>query len=441
MRAAERAAADAGTPLAALMERAGDALARLAWRMASGRPVHILAGPGNNGGDGYVAARRLAELGATVTVSALAPPGTELARAAAARWSGPVTPLDSEAMSGGLLVDCLFGTGLNRSLDPAVAEALCRHAASAARILAADLPSGVDSDSGALLGCPMRADVTLAFGALKPAHLLFPAAAHVGRVEVADIGVDAQSLIRTAAMPTLAGPDHAAHKYARGLVAVVAGRMGGAAELSARAALRSGAGYVRLIGSSLPPASPHAIVRQPWRDGEALGDARINAIVIGPGLGQGEEAAARFAAACATGKPLVIDADALALIGDAALDQPAILTPHPGEFARLASSMHGDKIAATQALAARCHAVVVHKGPDTVIAAPDGRVAIASPGNSWLSTAGTGDVLAGIAGAMLARGLPPFEAAQAAVLLHQRAAARAHPGFAADDLVAEPIWP
>ncbi|MEQ1725696.1 MAG: NAD(P)H-hydrate dehydratase [Sphingopyxis sp.] len=440
MRAAEMATCVDGVTLAELMQRAGAALADLAWRIAAGRPIHILCGPGNNGGDGAVAARMLAKRGGDVRVSALSEPKTELARAARRAWGGPVGGLAEDAMPGAILVDCLFGTGLVRAIAPDVASALARHAAAAHRTLAADLPSGMNSDDGALLGCPYLADVTLAFGALKPAHLLFPAAAQCGEVRLARIGMEATSQVRVAAMPELAKPDHASHKYTRGLVAVVAGAMSGAAELAARAALRSGAGTVHIHGGRLPASAPFAVVRRPWRDGEALCDPRINAIVIGPGLGQGEAAVVRFAAALASAKPLVIDADALALLPPHPLKVPTILTPHAGEFARLCNHS-GDKLAATRALAERTQAVVIHKGADTVIAAPDGRVAVHSPGSPWLSCAGTGDVLAGICGAMLARGLDAFDAAQAAILLHSRAAKRAGPGLIADDLVAAPIWP
>jgi ADP-dependent NAD(P)H-hydrate dehydratase / NAD(P)H-hydrate epimerase len=425
MRAAEQAA---DCDLETLMARAGEAL-----------------GPGNNGGDGYGAAHWLGERGERVRVVALAPPATALARAAADGWTGTTEGADAEAWSDGLLVDCLFGTGLNRSLDAAAAALLRRHAAAASRIIAADLPSGVDSDSGMLLGCPIAADVTLAFGALKPAHLVFPAAARCGRVELAPIGIDGRSDVMTAVMPVLIPPDWQSHKYRRGLVAVVAGTMAGAAELAARAALRSGAGYVRLIGSASPPAAPRAIVRQSWRDGAALADPRIDAIVIGCGLGSGlandGRAAGRLEAAMAAGRPLVVDGDALALVGSRSFAVPAILTPHGGEFARMMPDAAPDKIAATRLLAARHGAVVIHKGADTVIAAPDGRVAIQSPGDAWLSSAGTGDILAGICGAMLARGIDAFDAAQAAVLLHQRAAARAGAGLCADDLTARAIWP
>jgi ADP-dependent NAD(P)H-hydrate dehydratase / NAD(P)H-hydrate epimerase len=441
MRTAEQAAADHGTPLSVLMQRAGRALGRLAHRVASGRAVHILVGPGNNGGDGYVAAQWLVEQGVVVTLTALAPPATDLARAAAAQWTGPVGRTDAEPVSDAILIDCLFGTGLNRALSAEAAGLLSRHAALAHRVIAADLPSGVNSDSGALLGCPIRADITLAFAALKPAHVLLASAMHSGEVRIADIGISCVSAVRLAALPELAGPDASSHKYTRGLVAVVAGSMGGAAELAARAAQRSGAGYVRLIGSSLPPSAPWSLVRQGWRDGAPLADPRIGAVVIGCGLGSGESAKARLEATLNCGKPLVIDADALALLPGVPLTMPAILTPHVGEFDRIAPDLTGSKIDRTRALAARTGAVVLHKGADSVIAAPDGRVAIAPQGSHWLASAGTGDVLAGICGAMLARGLEPFEAAQAAVLLHHRAAERAGPGLIADDLIEAGIWP
>lgn len=441
MRAAEQAAADGGTSLAVLMDRAGEALGRLVLRVASGRAVHILVGPGNNGGDGYVAARWLAGQGVAASVSALAPPQSDLAKDAAALWMGSVGGVDAEIVGDAVLVDCLFGTGLNRALGEDAVAFLKRHAEAASRIVAADLPSGIDSDSGEVLGCPLKADITLAFGALKPAHMLFPAAAHCGEVHVADIGIACDSDARVAAMPHLDAPDSSSHKYTRGLVAVIAGSMSGAAELAARAAQRSGAGYVRLIGSSLPPSAPWSLVRQGWRDGEGLSDPRIGAVVIGCGLGSGEAARAKVDAALACGKPLVIDADALALLPIAPFSVPAILTPHAAEFGRMAPDATGSKIAQTRLLAERLGAVVIHKGANTVIAAPDGRVAVAPQGSPWLASAGTGDVLAGVCGAMLARGLDAFDAAQAAVLLHHRAAERAGPGLIADALIEAGIWP
>lgn len=440
MRDAELAAADNGVSLATLMDRAGTALAELTHRVAAGRAVQMLVGAGNNGGDGYVAATVLRDSGVDVELLALAPPSTALAKAAAQRWDGPVARLIDPPQPGKIMVDCLFGTGLNRPLAEAVADMLRCHAAAAARRIAADLPSGVATDSGAMLGCPYTADVTLAFGALKPAHMLFPAAANCGAVRVADIGIVAQSDVCRAAMAPLAAPDHMSHKYRRGLVTVIAGRMGGAAELAARGAVRAGAGYVRLIGGRLPPQPPYAIVRASWPGGAQLDDARLGAVVIGPGLGNDAAAAEKMAAVRGANVPVVIDADGLNLLGTAPLTQPAVLTPHAGEFERLWPEP-GSKIDRTRRAAAHWQAVIIHKGADTVIAAPDGRVAIQSPGNGWLSTAGTGDVLAGLLGAMLARGLSPFDAAQVAVLLHQRAAQRAGPGMCADDLLSGIVWP
>ncbi len=440
--AMRRAELAAGAPLAELMARAGAALADTAWRMAAGRPIRIIAGGGNNGGDGYVAAERLRAMSASVELIAAYPPATDLARDAAAACTAPVLPRDAAPRYGSLLVDCLFGTGLNRPLDAADAALLSAHGAVAARILAADLPSGIDSDTGALLGAPIAADMTLAFGAAKPVHLLLPAAALCGQVMLADIGIAAESDVRVAALPRLDPPGPQAHKYSRGMVAVVAGAMAGAAELAARGALRSGAGYVVLAGSSLPPTPPLAIVRRARVDPAMLADPRIGAIVIGCGLGEGESDAARFDAAMASGRPLVVDAGAIQPALERGIAVPAILTPHGGEYARAFGPVGaGGKVAATRAAAARAGAVVIHKGADSVIAAPDGRVAIAPLAPGWLASAGTGDVLAGIAGAMLASGLDPFAAAQAAVLLHARAAERAGPGLIADDLVAGPIWP
>ena len=438
MRAAEAAA---GVPMAQLMARAGSAVAAMARRLAAGRPIHILCGPGNNGGDGYVAAKILAEMGENVRLSASAPPTSGLACDAASHWTGGVEPVDAAPLAGALLVDALFGVGLNRPLDGALAAALARHAGAAWRTLAVDLPSGLSSDDGATLGCPYAADVTLALGAHKGAHMLFPAAAHVGQLRLADLGIATDSQTRRAVMPQLAPPDYKSHKYARGMVAVVAGSMGGAAELAARAAQQAGAGYLLLIGSNRPPTPPHAIVRASWNDGASLNDPRIGAVVIGCGLGTGERAQARFAAVLARGAAMVVDGDAIAMTSPLTLPPNSIMTPHTGEFDRIWPGA-GDKISRTRAAAAHFGTVIIHKGADSVIAAPDGRVAVHSPGNPWLASAGTGDVLAGICGAMLARGdLDAFAAAQAAVLLHQRAAVRSGPGLHADGLVAAGIWP
>ncbi len=439
MRAAELGAAARGTPLATLMERAGAALADMVWRAAAGRDILVMVGPGNNGGDGYVAARLLVDRGARVRVAALAAAQSELAVAAAAAWSGGVELLSGETRGAAVLVDALFGTGA-RPLEARTYAWAARLAQAASLVIAVDLPSGLAADSGALSGPALQADLTLAFGALKPAHRLYPAAGLCGTVRLAEIGLSAASRVTTLGHPDLAMPGSGDHKYSRAVVAVVAGAMAGAAELAARAALRSGASYVALLGSRLPPGPPFAIVR---RSLPATGewDDRIGAVVIGPGLGRGDTARAAFAASVATGNPIVIDADALSLIEPAASGATTILTPHAGEFVRLWPAGTGNKLADTLSAAAHLGMVIVHKGGDTVIASPDGRAAIASQAPAWLSTAGTGDVLAGICGAMLARGMDAFSAACAAVALHGTAARRAGPGLCADDLVARAIWP
>ncbi|SFR77290.1 NAD(P)H-hydrate dehydratase [Sphingomonas jatrophae] len=433
MRAAEAAVIAAGTSVDTLMARAGAAVAEAAWRFAGGCPTLILCGPGNNGGDGYVAARRLRARGVSVHVAAWAPPRTDAARAARAAWDGPVVPLE-DAPAAPLLIDALFGTGLTRPLDDAIAAPLDRLAAGAALRLAVDLPSGVGSDDGAVLGPVPRFDLTLALGSLKPAHLLQPAAALMGRVAVADIGVPAPgATMHRIARPLLPEPGPADHKYSRGMVAVVPGAMPGAALLAAGAAQRAGAGYVLLADEGAGGAD--ALVRRRWSP-DLLTDARIGAIVVGPGLGRDDDARARLEAALAAGRPLVLDADALALLRDRLpLEAPAVLTPHEGEFARLFGDMPGSKIERARAAARRAGAVVLLKGADSVVAAPDSRIGIAPPAPGWLASAGTGDVLAGAIGAMLAGGLPPFEAACAGLWLHGDAARRAGPALIADDLV------
>ncbi len=284
MRAAEDEVIAAGTPSAELMERAGAAAAEVAWRFSGGAPALVLCGPGNNGGDGYVIARLLAERGVAVSVAALAPARTEDASAMAGRWAGPVTNL-AEAMPAPLVIDALFGTGLSRGLDPAVAERLGELVAASAFSVAIDLPSGVSTDDGGLLSPVPDFDLTVTFAAMKPAHRLQPAAARCGRVIIADIGVAVASPLHEIGKPRLPPPGPGDHKYSRGMVAVVAGTMPGAAELTAEAALRGGAGYVLLAGADPSTARPHALVRRSGDAAAMLEDPRIGAIVIGPGLG------------------------------------------------------------------------------------------------------------------------------------------------------------
>jgi hydroxyethylthiazole kinase-like uncharacterized protein yjeF len=441
MRSAEAEAIAAGTSVETLMERAGRGAAEAIRLYAGPLPALILCGPGNNGGDGYVIARALRERGVDVRVAALGEPKSKAAKAARGRWDGDVESLD-EAAPAPLLVDSLFGTGLTRPLDADAAGRLCRLAEAARIRVAVDLPSGVATDDGAILSPVPDFDLTVTFATLKPSHLLQPAARHMGRIAVADIGIEAMSRLHEIGRPRLAAPGPEDHKYSRGYVALAVGAMPGAVALAAAAALRGGAGYVRLFGDEAVAGVPSAIVQSRGDPRAILEDPRIGALVLGPGLGTTGEAATLLENCLGARAPLVLDADALTLVaagGPAMLHRAAqmpILTPHAGEFARLFSNIGGSKLEQAREAAAAARAVIVYKGADTVVAAPDGRAAIAPPASNWLATAGTGDVLAGVIAAMRARGLDAFEAACAAVWLHGRAARAAGPGMIADDLPA-----
>jgi ADP-dependent NAD(P)H-hydrate dehydratase / NAD(P)H-hydrate epimerase len=435
MRAAEAAAIAAGTPARLLMERAGAAAAEAIWRFAGPLPTLVLCGPGNNGGDGYVVARRLAERGTRVRVAAAGEPGSPDAQAARAAWEGPVESL-VDAAPAPLVVDALFGTGLARPLDEALARRLCELAGNARLRVAIDLPSGVATDDGTILSPVPDFDLTVTFATLKPSHLLQPAGRRMGRIVVADIGIGAESRLRVVGRPALRGPGPDDHKYSRGYLLVVGGSMPGAAALAAGAAARAGAGYVALVGEG--GAVPNCVVRRPVSAlDEALGDRRVNAVLVGPGLGRDDEAWARLRAVMAGPHPVVIDGDALWLMAERSPSwertMPTVATPHAGEFRGLYGDS-GSKVEAARAAAARTGHVIVYKGPDTVVAAPDGRAAISRAGSAWLASAGTGDVLAGTIAAQLAGGLAPLEAAGAGVWLHGRAAGLAGPGLVADDL-------
>jgi hydroxyethylthiazole kinase-like uncharacterized protein yjeF len=440
MRRAEAAAISAGTPVDALMERAGAAAADAIWGYCGPLPALVLCGPGNNGGDGYVIARLLADRGVEVRVATLGEPKTPAAAAACARWGRPVERLGAAAPAP-LLVDALFGTGLQRPLETGPAQHLCRLSAAARVSVAIDLPSGVASDDGRILSPVPLFDLTVTFGTLKPSHLLQPAARQMGRCVVADIGVTAETLLREIGRPKLAAPGPEANKYSRGYVAVLGGEMPGAAALTATAALRAGAGYVRLVGEGAVPGLPSAVVHSPVTAEDVLADSRVGAVALGPGLGRTGKARALLDLALRADKPLVLDADALTLAAEQgpALFRPAlhplILTPHAGEFARLFGTLQGSKVEQARTAARLSGAVIVYKGPDTVIAAPDGQAAIAPSAGHWLATAGTGDVLTGMIAAMRASGLDAYEAACAGVWLHGRAAERAGPALIADDLL------
>lgn len=441
MRDAELAAFDAGVDPYGLMETAGAAAAEIIWRAGHRREALVLCGPGNNGGDGYVIARLLRERGVPVRVAALGESRTESARRARAGWGGAVEDIMTAAPAT-QLVDALFGTGLKRGLDAGVAARLCELADAATTTYAIDLPSGVETDSGALLSAVPRFDVCIALGADKPAHLLHPAAGRIGRLVLADLAIAVASAVRRLEVPALCAPDADAHKYTRGLVAVIGGGMPGASMLAAVAAAHSGAGSVRRYARDMPAAGPYAIinrqVEQPEQIAEQLKDARTGALLVGPGLGLDDEAQARLAVALAAGHRLVLDADALTLIGRegaAVIPAGSILTPHEGEFVRLFGNLPGSKIDRALAAARACCAVVVYKGADTVIAAPDGRARVTDSASPWLSTAGTGDVLAGLAAGRLAVSGDPFHAACEAVWLHGEAARRCGAAFIADDLL------
>jgi len=430
MRAAEQAVIDGGTSVETLMERAGAALAEAAYRFAGPMPTLILCGPGNNGGDGYVAARHLAERGVEVRVAALANSSSDAAKWARSKWSGPVEPLSADTARAPLVIDSLFGTGLKRGLEPAVSEQLSNLCREAVATIACDLPSGVATDSGEDLSPVPKFDMTVTFGALKPAHLLHPAMHKCGRLVLADIGIDADASWHQIGPPELPPLDPDGHKYDRGLVQLLAGAMPGAIALSAKAAARGGAGYVRLSTSRPIDGLPSAIVQI---DSAPVNDERIGCLVVGPGLGDVPQV---LTLALTSKAPKVIDADGITHLGDPERlkGQDAIITPHEGEFRKLFGEIAGAKPERALEAARRSGAVVVYKVTVTLVAAPDGRLGFSTPAPAWLASAGTGDVLTGLIAAMRSRGLAAFEAACAGVWLHGRAAEITGPQMIADDL-------
>lgn len=443
MRGAEEALIAAGTDVDALMQIAGRGAADWVWRVGGHHAVTVLCGPGNNGGDGYVIAEAIRERGGRVQVVAATEPKTPPALNARSLYHGPVLGPD-DAVHGEVLVDCLFGSGLVRPLTDADFALLARLAGSHARRIAIDLPSGVESDSGAALnpGLPTY-QLTVALGAWKQAHFLMPACAAMGELRLVGIGCGgAAGATGVIARPRLGAPAADAHKYRRGLLAVVGGAMPGAAELACIAAQGAGAGYVRLLADHGAHANPDLVIdARPLA--EAANDARISAMLVGPGLGRGDAARWRLDAALSSGLSLVLDADALVLLrhGDlAGRGLQVIGTPHEGELAVLERTFGlagtGTKLNRARALAEVSGMVIVAKGPDNVIAAPDGRAAFARRAPSWLSTAGTGDVLAGIIASRLACGTEPFAAAAEGLWLHGEAARLAGPAFSAAELAA-----
>ena len=462
MYAADAEAIAAGTTGVTLMERAGVAIAGEIERRWSPTPVTVLAGPGANGGDGWVIARILAAKGWPIRMALLGDRATLKGDAAhhAGLWEGGVEEARPEVLQGsGIVVDALFGAGLSRPLEGDARRLVEAIAASTARVVAVDLPSGVAGDTGAVLGKAARAHLTVTFHRKKPGHLLLPGRTLCGEVVVADIGIPsdgpatASSGIYENAPKLWPGTpvplDNAGHKYRRGHALIAGGgETTGAARMAARAALRAGAGLATIAcpQTAFPiyAAAELAVMVRPFDDiagfANVLEDERFSPLLLGPGLGAG--ARELVEAAGAVSRPMTLDADALTAFEDEpeALFRltrraPSILTPHAGEFARLFGVDQGSKLAQARNAAERSGAVVVLKGADTVIAAPDGRAAINANAPPTLATAGSGDVLAGIATGFLAGGADSFDAAAAAVWLHGDIAAAFGSGLIATDLI------
>ncbi len=465
-RSVEAAAIKNGLSGAAMMEAAGAAVASILMRSVPKRPAVVLCGPGNNGGDGFVVARKLKDEGWTVRVGLLGDKAALKGDAAlmASLWSGPIEPLLPALLDGaGVIIDALFGTGLTRAIEGEARDMILATNAHAAPVFAVDIPSGVSADSGMALGEAIRAAATVTFIARKPGHLLFPGRALAGAVTVAEIGVRDEWIagVNSATCenhPMLWAarwrrPTFETHKYERGHAAVVSGpRLAtGAARLAAISALRAGAGVVTVL-SPKDAADENAahltavMVREAEGAaaiGKMLGDKRFAAALIGPGAGVGPGTKDRVLTILKSGAGAVVDADALTSFEDdpallfAALRADDVLTPHDGEFGRLfpdLKALERGRLVAARAAARLAKAVVVLKGAATVIAAPDGRAAINSNAPYDLATAGAGDVLAGLITGMRAQGMPGFEAAAAAVFLHGAAAQVAGPNLIAEDL-------
>ncbi len=453
-----------------LMENAGRAVADAASAMLQGRRVVVVAGPGNNGGDGFVAARHLAERGHAVRVSFVGDRSRLKGDAALAakRWTGPLEDASPGALTtGDIVIDALFGAGLDRAIEGMQRAMIEAMNASGAAVIAVDLPSGINGTTGAVMGTAVKAHRTVTFFRRKTGHLLLPGRQHCGTVHVADIGIPADVLatIKPTAFANRPGlwgglfpqPAVTGHKYARGHAVVVSGGVSttGAARLAARGALRAGAGLVTIAspGDALTvnAASSLAVMVRPVEGAtqlaEFLTDSRRNAVVLGPGGGVGQAMREQVAAALSSAAAVVLDADALTSFVPAALaemiakrdNRNVVLTPHDGEFARLFKAIAEDthvyaKLEKARAAAQMCGAVLLLKGADTIVAAPDGRASIADNAPPYLATAGSGDVLAGMIGGLLAQGLPAFEAAGTAVWLHGEAASEFGPGLIAEDL-------
>jgi hydroxyethylthiazole kinase-like uncharacterized protein yjeF len=453
---ADAAAIAAGAPGSVLMERAGAAVAEAIAARFRPQPLVVLCGPGNNGGDGYVAARLLKARGWPVEVRALAEPTAADAQAARGQWDGAVEPLEGAVAADALVVDALFGAGLARPLAGAAAAAAQQMAAAPDKVVAVDIPSGLAGDTGRPLGPSACAGLTVTFHAKKPVHVLEPGRSLCGDVVVADIGLPRTQATLFENTPDLwlarfPWPAPSTHKHSRGRLIVVSGDAWstGAARLAARGGLRIGAGLVTIFSprDALASNAAHleAIMLRGFDtdlDLEA-GAEHVDAAVIGPAAGLNETTLLNVLALARTGAALVIDADAISVFRDdpeelfSVLDRDDVLTPHAGEFDRLFRGLLAaspERIAAARRAAQRAGAVVLLKGPDTVVAAPDGRAAVNVNGAPWLATAGSGDVLAGFIGGLVAQGMESFEAACAAAWIHAECAETHGPGLISEDL-------
>jgi hydroxyethylthiazole kinase-like uncharacterized protein yjeF len=472
MAEADRLTIAGGTPGAVLMENAGRAVADAVQAHFPGaRRIVVVAGPGNNGGDGYVAARLLAERGYDVRVDAVGDRARLKGDAAGAaeQWMGETRPAEPAGLAGAdLIIDALFGAGLDRMVEGPARAIIEAMNGSGIPVIAVDLPSGINGSTGIVMGVAVKAARSITFFRRKPGHVLLPGRLHCGPVEVADIGIPASVLDRVspqtfANAPGLWGrqfpiPKVEGHKYARGHAVVVSGGASstGAARLAARGALRAGAGLCTI---ATPPdavlenaAASLAIMVRSVDGAEALmeflSDQRRNVVVLGPGGGVGAPMQEKVLAALKAPPAMVLDADALtSFAGDPSILFAAIsgrqagvvLTPHEGEFARLFNKTGqipetGSKLERARAAARASGAVVLLKGPDTVVAAPDGQATIAENAPPWLASAGAGDVLAGFIAGLMAQGMPAFAAASAAAWLQGEAAQEVGPGLISEDI-------
>jgi NAD(P)H-hydrate epimerase len=470
MAAADRYAAESGVPSIDLMENAGAAVAEEIMRRWGARHTVVLCGPGNNGGDGFVVARRMAEMGWPVRVALLGDRDHLRGDAAAmaSRWSGRTEELSPDSLHHAeLIVDAIFGAGLARPLTGVVRETVRSINRGSATVVAVDVPSGLHGDLGRAIDGPdgtvVRTDLTITFFRKKPAHVLMPGRILCGETVVADIGIPEGVLDRIKPgmwenAPSVWGadfpwPEPLGHKYARGHVVVISGpsHATGAARMAARSALRTGAGLVSVASPldavSINAAALTAIMVKPFSGdmglSKLLEDERLNAVIIGPGCGVGRHTEELTAVVLATPASVVLDADALTSFSGSPdslfrqLHEPAVLTPHAGEFARIFPGLLDNApthIEAARQAAARANCTVLLKGPDTVVAGMDGRVVINTNAPPTLATAGAGDVLSGIIGGLLAQHMNSFEAAAAGAWLHGEAAKRFGFGLIAEDL-------